>query len=86
MSALDILIGSNDLIDHLRESLLIHGGDIIESGAVLIDVGTDPRALSRNRSVILHDKEVSSLQLIGISSPLKVPDVRTGDEILSLNS
>ncbi len=86
MSALDVMVGSDDLIDDLSESLLIHGGDIIESGAILIDVGTDSRALSRDRSVVLHDKKVSSLQLISVSSPLKVPDVRAGDEVLGLNS
>ena len=41
MSALYLSVRGDDLIDDESKPLLVHGGDVIEPGAVLIDVGTD---------------------------------------------
>ena len=65
---LDSLMLGNCVFDDLREMLLIHAGDIVESRAVFVNVRSNTWALSRDVGVILDHEEVSCLELLRVPS------------------
>lgn len=71
----------DDLVDEPGEAFLVHGGDVVEAGAVLVDVGSDAGALRRDVRVVLHHEQVARREGLRVALPLQVPHVGARNEV-----